>query len=122
MTEIACREADGINIPQGNIEQIENKITIIKETLKKFNLDPSNFEISLFTSIAIVNDQAELEGLRKKRKIFKRNLKNLFIGTLEDIKEKVKEVEIMGISKIVLSIDKTKVEDSLEVFATEIIE
>jgi len=122
MTEIACREADGINIPQGNIEQIRTKIPKIKENLKKFNRDPSKFEISLFTSIAIVNDQTELEELRKKRRIIKRNLKNLFIGTPVDIQEKIKEVENMGISKIVLSIEKTELEDPLKVFATEIME
>ena len=37
-------------------------------------------------------------------------------------KEKIKEVEKIGISKIVLSIDKTELEDPLKVFATELIE
>jgi len=47
---------------------------------------------------------------------------NLFIGTPVDIQEKIKEVENMGISKIVLSIEKTELEDPLKVFATEIME
>jgi alkanesulfonate monooxygenase SsuD/methylene tetrahydromethanopterin reductase-like flavin-dependent oxidoreductase (luciferase family) len=120
MTDIACREADGINLPLGNIEQIRRGIPNITEILKKYNRDPSNFEISLFTSIIMVNDQEELENLRRKRRILKRNLKNQFIGTPEDIKRKITEVEDMGVDKMVISIEKTKFEDSLDVFCKEL--
>ena len=120
MTDIACREADGINLPLGNIEQIRGGIPNITEILKKYNRDPSNFEISLFTSIIMVNDQEELENLRRKRRILKRNLKNQFIGTPEDIKRKITEVEDMGVDKMVISIEKTKFEDSLDVFCKEL--
>jgi alkanesulfonate monooxygenase SsuD/methylene tetrahydromethanopterin reductase-like flavin-dependent oxidoreductase (luciferase family) len=120
MTDIACREANGINLPLGNIEQIRRGIPNITEILKKYNLDPSNFEISLFTSIIMVNDQEELENLRRKRRILKRNLKNQFIGTPEDIKRKITEVEDMGVDKMVISIEKTKFEDSLDVFCKEL--
>ena len=120
MTDIACREADGINLPLGNIEQIRGGIPNITEILKKYNRDPSNFEISLFTSIIMVNDQEELENLRRKRRILKRNLKNQFIGTPEDIKRKISEVEDMGVDKMVISIEKTKFEDSLDVFCKEL--
>jgi len=120
MTDIACREADGINLPLGNTEQIRRGIPNITEILKKYNRDPSNFEISLFTSIIMVNDQEELENLRRKRRILKRNLKNQFIGTPEDIKRKITEVEDMGVDKMVISIEKTKFEDSLDVFCKEL--
>ena len=120
MTDIACKEADGINLPLGNIEQIRRGIPNITEILKKYNRDPSNFEISLFTSIIMVNDQEELENLRRKRRILKRNLKNQFIGTPEDIKRKITEVEDMGVDKMVISIEKTKFEDSLDVFCKEL--
>ena len=120
MTDIACREADGINLPLGNIEQIRRGIPNITAILKKYNRDLSNFEMSLFTSIIMVNDQEELENLRRKRRILKRNLKNQFIGTPEDIKRKISEVEDMGVDKMVISIEKTKFEDSLDVFCKEL--
>ncbi len=120
MTDIACREADGINLPLGNIEQIRRGILNITEILKKYNRDPSNFEISLFTSIIMVNDQEELENLRRKRRILKRNLKNQFIGTPEDIKRKITEVEEMGVDKMVISVEKTKIEDPIEALCKEL--
>ena len=120
MTDIACREADGINLPLGNIEQIRRGIPNITEILKKYNRDPSNFEISLFTSIIMVNDQEELENLRRKRRILKRNLKNQFIGTPEDIKRKITEVEEMGVDKMVISVEKTKIEDPIEALCKEL--
>ncbi|MFX0012443.1 MAG: hypothetical protein ACFE9R_19170, partial [Candidatus Hermodarchaeota archaeon] len=88
--------------------------------LKRYNRDPNDFEISLFTTIALVNTQEELEALRKKRKILKRNLKNLFIGTVEDVKEKISEVENAGVNKMVISIEDTGIEEPLTLFKKEL--
>ncbi|MFW9878402.1 MAG: LLM class flavin-dependent oxidoreductase [Candidatus Thorarchaeota archaeon] len=119
MTDIACREADGINIPLRNIEEIKARILIVNEHLKRYNRDPNDFEISLFTTIALVNTQEELEALRKKKKILKRNVKNLFIGTVEDVKEKIFEVENAGVNKMVISIEDTRIEEPLTLFKKE---
>ena len=120
MTDIACREADGINLPLGNLEQVRTGVPIVNEHLKKYDRDPSNFEISLFTSITIVSDQEELENLRRKRRILKRNLRNQFIGTPEEVKRKISKAEDLGIDKMVISVEKTKIEDPLEVFRKEL--
>ena len=120
MTDLACREADGINLPMGNIEQIRARIPFIEEKLKKYDRDPSEFEISLFTNIALVDNQEELEALRRKKKILKRRLKFLFIDTLEGLQEKISEVEDLGVDKMVISVEDTSLDDPLEVFCKDL--
>ena len=120
MTDIACREADGINIPMGNIEQIRARIPFIEEKLKKYNRNLSEFEISLFTSITLVSDQEELEALRRKRKILKRRIKSLFIDTPEGLKEKISKVEDLGVDKMVISVEDTNLDDPIEVFSKDL--
>ena len=51
MIDIACREADGVNLDvwyAPNIEDIPPRIAYINERLEKHNRDPSKFEISIF--------------------------------------------------------------------------
>ena len=88
--------------------------------MKKYNRDPSDFEISLFTSVALVNDQEELEALRRKRKILKRRLKRLFIDTLEGLKEKIATIENLGVNKMVISVEDTNLDDPIEIFSKEL--
>lgn len=116
MTNIACREADGINMGFSKIEAIPGMISNIKVGLEKYNRDLSEFEISLFGSITIAKDQEELEEIRRKRKFMKRDLRSKFLGTPEAIKEKIATVEEMGINKMVISIDGSQLEDPLELF------
>lgn len=59
-------------------------------------------------------------ALRKKRRILKRNLENLFIGTLEDIKEKISNLESMGIDKMVISFEETGLEDPLALLSKNV--
>ncbi len=120
MTDIACREADGINIPLRTIQEIKTKIPTIHEKLKKYNRDPSEFEISLFVSIGLVNNQEELDELRKKRRILKRALDNMFIGTPESVKTKISDVEEAGINKMVISVEETGIQDPLTLFKDKI--
>lgn len=125
MINIACREADGINFSylmsyQQKIDLIKKNVSIIKEKLKKYNRDYSKFEVSLFNGVTITKTQEELDRLRKDRKILKSNLKNLFMGFPEDIKERIKEVENIGIDKMVLAVDKNENFDPLTVFCKEI--
>lgn len=113
MIDIAVREADGINLPYLMDEQrksFHENISIVHEKLKEYNRDPSKFEISLFTTINIVNS---CEGLDEK--------KNQFIGTPDNIKEKIAEVENLGIKKMVITVESSEFEDPLDVFTRDIV-
>ncbi|MFW9879687.1 MAG: LLM class flavin-dependent oxidoreductase [Candidatus Thorarchaeota archaeon] len=134
MTEIACREADGINLPYPNQKmflktQISNKVSEINEILKKHNKEPDNFEISFFSTITFVKSQEDLD--KRIEKIIKNAqgpmkptreylLEHQFIGFPEDIKKKFLELENIGIDKIVLSIGKSDLEDPLLQFSKKL--
>ncbi|MEE9379236.1 MAG: LLM class flavin-dependent oxidoreductase [Candidatus Lokiarchaeia archaeon] len=124
MIDIACREADGINLPYLVDEQrkiFRENISTINEKLKKYNRDPSKFEISLFATASMVNSQEGLKKLMRKRNILNSNLKNLFIGTPDNIKEKITEVENLGIKKMVITVEGSEFEDPLEIFSRDIV-
>lgn len=115
MTDIACREADGINLSNElKFEDIPDRISIINEKLKKYNRDPSKFEISIFCPITIVKDQEELE------KYAPESIKSQFIGFPEDIKEKIAELESLGVNKVVALLQRSGIKDSLDVFYTKV--
>ncbi len=123
MIDIACREADGINLPYSTLEQqnkMHNSLSIIKENLKKYDRDSSEFEISLFTSISIVNNQENLERLIEERQISNSQMKYLFMGNIEEIKEKIREVENLGVSKMVIVVESPDIQDPLTIFSKEI--
>ena len=123
MIDIACREADGINLPYLEIQQQEvlrESITTIEKKLKKYNRDPLEFEISLFTNVTIVDSQESLESLIGEREILKSQMKYLFMGTSEDIKEKIKEIENLGVKKMVIVVESPDLQDSLDIFNREI--
>ncbi len=123
MIDIACRDADGINLPYLDIRNqklLKESLSIINEKLKKYDRDSSEFEISLFTTITIVDSQERLEQIRKERKILKSNLKYLFMGTYEDIKKKIKEFENLGFAKMIVVVDGPDMEDPLDFFNKKI--
>ena len=132
MIDIACKKADGINLDlwySPNIEGLPPRISYINERLRKYNRDPSEFEISLFTAITVVNSQKKLDDLvetiikrvPEAKKPTKENiLKNQYIGFPEDIKEKMTRVENMGIKKIVTWIRRSDFEDPIEIFGKKI--
>ncbi|MHA2036401.1 MAG: LLM class flavin-dependent oxidoreductase [Promethearchaeota archaeon] len=135
MTEIACRETDGINLSYPNHkvflkQQLSSNVSEIKEILKKYDKDPANFEISLFSSITIVENQTDLDkrieeiiknaaGPMKPTKEYL--LDHQFIGFPEDINEKIIELEKMGIDKIVFSLGRSDVEEPLKLFNKKMI-
>ena len=83
MIDIACREADGINLPYLTLSSqkvMRDSISAINERLKKYNRDPSEFEISLFTNVTIIRSQERLESLKRESKILNSQMKYLFIG------------------------------------------
>lgn len=123
MIDIACREADGINLPYLTLSSqnvMRDSISAIKERLKKYNRDPSEFEISLFTNVTIIGSQKRLESLRRERKILKSQMKYLFIGNPEVIQEKINEIENLGVKKMVIVVESPDLEDSLNIFSKEI--
>ena len=123
MIDIACREADGINLASFELSQQKKRmenISLVKEKVRKYNRDPSEFEISLFTNFTIVSSQETVERIRKERNILKSDMKYLFIGTPEEIKEKIKEAENLGINKMVIVIESTDIEDPIHIFSREI--
>ena len=123
MIDIACREADGVNlaymIPQ-DLKRFRESISIINEKLKKYGRESSDFEISIYTNITITESQEIIERIRKERKIFKSNLKYLFMGSIEDIKKKIQEFENLGVEKMVVVVECPGMEDPLKYFKKEI--
>lgn len=140
MTDIACKEVDGINFgyPSQSIflkTQLSSKISEINEKLKKYSRKLDDFEISLFSSITVANEQEELD--KKIEKIIKSApgpvkptkeylLEHQLVGFPEDIKKKLVELENMGIDKIVFSLsgllDKIEIseEDPLVLFSKRV--
>ena len=130
MTEIACREADGINLPYVKIDDLPSTVKIIREQLTKYNRNPSNFEISYFGTVNLVNNQEELDNLiriiierapKNKKTSKEETLRNQLIGFPEDIKEKINKLESIGIDKMVIAIRKSEtIEDPLQLFKDKI--
>ena len=130
MTAIACREADGINLPYTRPDDIPESINKIKTKLEEFNRELSDFEISYFNTINIVESQDELDNLVEKimerykegEKPSKEDvIRNQMIGFPEDIKEKISLLEDMGIDKLVIAIRQSDtIKDPLKLFKEKI--
>ena len=114
LVTIACREADGINLPHPGLDELEERTRFITSKLKKYNKDPERFEISTFNLITLVNNEEELnEAIRQmiewakqenQRLSRKQILRNSFTGYVEDVKAKIKHAEDLGVRKMVLDI------------------
>jgi len=130
MTEIACREADGINLPYVKPSELALKINGINQLLSKYNRDTRKFEISYFGAINFVKDQEELDELvqtiidrapEDKKPTKEEVLKENLIGFPEDIKEKIDRLENIGIEKMVIAIRKSDtIEDPLKLFVDKV--
>ena len=123
MIDIACREADGVNlayVTPRDQKRFRESISIINEKLKKYNRDPTEFEISIYTFITIIDSQETLERIRKEKRIFKSNLKYQFIGNVNTIQEKIHEVENLGVKKMVIIVESPVMEDPISIFSKEI--
>ncbi|MHA1954661.1 MAG: LLM class flavin-dependent oxidoreductase [Candidatus Heimdallarchaeaceae archaeon] len=130
MTKIACREADGINLPYTKAEDLADKIKNIRELLSSFDRDPNKFEISLFTAINLIDSQEVLDSevekvigrFKEEEKPTKEEvLRNHFIGYPEDIKEKIAQVSEVGIQRMVFTVRKSEtIEDPLKLFREKV--
>ncbi|MBY9008494.1 MAG: LLM class flavin-dependent oxidoreductase [Candidatus Lokiarchaeota archaeon] len=123
MIDIACREADGVNlayITPHDQKSFSESISIINEKLKRYGRDPTEFEISIYTYIRIVDSQEALERIRKEKGIFKSNMKYQFIGNVNAIQEKIHEVEKLGVEKMIVIVESPVIEDPISLFSKEI--
>ena len=130
MTNIACREADGINLPYTKIDDLSKTISKIRQKLEKYNRDTERFEISYFNAITIVDSQEELDSIvdriikaapEDKKPTRESLLSNSFIGFPEDIKSQIAKVQDLGIDKMVISLRKSeKIEDPMKLFVEKI--
>jgi alkanesulfonate monooxygenase SsuD/methylene tetrahydromethanopterin reductase-like flavin-dependent oxidoreductase (luciferase family) len=114
LVTIACREADGINLPRPGLDELEERTCFITSKLKKYSRDPERFEISTFNAINLVNNEEELnETIRRmiewakqeKEKLSREQiLRNSFTGYVEDVKAKIKHAEDLGVRKMVIDV------------------
>jgi alkanesulfonate monooxygenase SsuD/methylene tetrahydromethanopterin reductase-like flavin-dependent oxidoreductase (luciferase family) len=112
LVTIACREADGINLPHHGLEELEERTRFIASKLKKYDRDPEKFEISAFNLITLVDNEEELnEAVRQmigRAKQYNQELdreqilKNSFTGYAEDVRAKIKCAEDAGVKKMVI--------------------
>ena len=121
MTDIACREADGINLINIKPEELPDYIKKVKANLKKYNRDLSEFEISFCSTIILIDNQEEIDKLKVKYD----STGNLYRGYPEDVKEEMDKLEELGISRLMLwSVNKTRksksIKDPLETFANKV--
>lgn len=123
MIDIACREADGVNlanITPRDQKRFKESISLINEKLKKYGRDPSEFEISIYTYIRIADSPETLERIRKEKGIFRSNMKYQFMGDFNTIQEKVHNIEDLGVKKMVVIIESPVFEDPISAFSEEI--
>jgi len=123
MIDIACREADGVNL--ANIVPRDQKmfnesISLINERLKKYGRDFEEFETSIYTYVRIVDSQETLEKVRKEKGIFKSVMKYQFMGDLNTIQEKIQEVEDLGVKKMVIILESPVIDDPFTLFGKEL--
>jgi alkanesulfonate monooxygenase SsuD/methylene tetrahydromethanopterin reductase-like flavin-dependent oxidoreductase (luciferase family) len=135
---IACREADGINLPRiyedfpELIEPLKERIDFINSKLHRYNRNSEEFETSTMNAITLVNSQEEFDRAvdhviqsykSENLKITKEQiLKNLFIGYVDDVKEKIKQAEELGVEKMVIYYNHgdSSIEDPVKLFHDKI--
>ncbi|TFG00567.1 MAG: LLM class flavin-dependent oxidoreductase [Promethearchaeota archaeon] len=127
VTDIACREADGLNFQYNvKIADIPHRVSVIKENLKKYNRDLSDFEISILYPIMLVESQEELDEMKNNFPTIY-SVDMVFTGFPEDLKEKFAQLEDLGVKKIITMAligpdyeDPLKHQDRLELFAKKV--
>jgi alkanesulfonate monooxygenase SsuD/methylene tetrahydromethanopterin reductase-like flavin-dependent oxidoreductase (luciferase family) len=131
LVTIACREADGINLPHHGLDELEERTHFIASKLKKYNKDPEGFEISAFNLITLVNNEEELnkaisqmiERAKQENQVLNREqiLRDSFTGYVEDVRAKVKHAEDLGVKKMVIVVRGGRsVKDPMKLFHDEL--
>ncbi len=131
ITSIACREADGFNIPHQGLTAFKERVDFIRSRLRKYQRDLEHFEISSFNSVTLVTTQEELDGFinqmieqaasEHKPPTREEILENSFIGYVEDVKNKIEQAEEFGIDKMVIAVrGGSSVKDPVKLFHEKI--
>jgi alkanesulfonate monooxygenase SsuD/methylene tetrahydromethanopterin reductase-like flavin-dependent oxidoreductase (luciferase family) len=131
LVTIACREADGVNFPHKGLGSIKEMTNFVRSKLRKYNRDPSKFETSVFISVALVNSEQGLDEIadqmieRAKRHGHtlskEKILEDRFVGYAENVKEKIRRAEDLGVKKMVISVQGDRsIEDPLRLFHEKI--
>jgi alkanesulfonate monooxygenase SsuD/methylene tetrahydromethanopterin reductase-like flavin-dependent oxidoreductase (luciferase family) len=129
MQTIACREADGVNMFEKGEEVLKVSINSINRKLRKFGRDPSKFEISLQNSVTLVRNENEKDNIlneilkqSKDEKLTKEKiLENRLIGTTDEIRERIRTLERIGVKKLVTNVRGTpSIKDPLNLFYKKI--
>lgn len=128
---MACQGADGVNLPHHDLDEMEERTQFIASKLKKYERDTEDFEISTFNLITLVNTEEELNqaihqmiarAKQENEKLSREQiLRNSFIGYVEDIKNKIKRVEDLGVRKMVIVVrGSLSIKDPLKLFHDEL--
>jgi len=135
---IACREADGINLvrsyeddPQP-IEPLKERIDFINSKLHKYHRNSEEFEISTYNYITLFNSEEDFDRTvdhliqkykQQNLKLTKEQiLETFFIGYINDVKEKIKQAEELGVQKMVIENIRRdpSIEDPMKLFHDKI--
>jgi alkanesulfonate monooxygenase SsuD/methylene tetrahydromethanopterin reductase-like flavin-dependent oxidoreductase (luciferase family) len=131
LVTIACREADGVNLPHYGLDKLEERIRFIASKLKRYGRDPEKFEISTFNLVNIVGSDEELDEVvcrmieqakQENEKLTKEQiLENDFVGYVEDVRAKIKSAEDLGVKRMVITVrGSASIKDPLKLFHDEI--
>jgi alkanesulfonate monooxygenase SsuD/methylene tetrahydromethanopterin reductase-like flavin-dependent oxidoreductase (luciferase family) len=131
LTTIACREADGINIPHRGINELEKRVDFILSKLHKYGRNSEEFEISAFNLVTLVNSEEELDrtvnqmiqSAKRENEELTRDkiLSENFVGFADSIKEKIATAEELGVKKMVVIIRAgPSIRDPLKLFHDKI--
>jgi alkanesulfonate monooxygenase SsuD/methylene tetrahydromethanopterin reductase-like flavin-dependent oxidoreductase (luciferase family) len=133
LTTIACREADGINIPHRGVNELRKRVDFIVSKLRKYGRNLEEFEISTFNVITIVNSEEELnttidqmiQRAKEDNEELTRDaiLSESFVGYIGDVKQKIKRVEELGVKKMVVMVHGSpSIQDPLKLFHDKIMQ
>jgi alkanesulfonate monooxygenase SsuD/methylene tetrahydromethanopterin reductase-like flavin-dependent oxidoreductase (luciferase family) len=133
LTTIACREADGINIPHRGVNELRDRVDFIVSKLRRYGRTPEEFEISTFNVITLVNSEEELnttidQMIRRAKEeneelTRKEILSESFVGYIDEVKQKIKRIEELGVKKMVVIVrGSPSIQDPLKLFHDKIMQ
>ena len=129
MIRIACKYADGFNIP-GNLQTIQTITEKIKAELERLGRSYDDFYISGFTGMKIAKNQDELlQHAKERAKVTKKTVQETleydFIGTEEMLLDKLRQAKDKGVKLFILAprdiTDVNEAKQAIDLFKDKII-
>ncbi len=131
MIRTAVKYADGLNIPAfDGPNKVKEKIPIISEAFDRFGKKETSFEISVFAGLPILETKEDVRKYaerlaQRQQKPVQTILDNSFLGTPEEVVQKVGIIKDLGVEMIVagtsLPMREVGIKETLERFRDEII-